>query len=61
MLSSDRHTHSCLLPQIQSDNTGKQFCPPEILILNPISANDLALFGDEVKSTEARGNQINFL
>lgn len=61
VLSCDRHTHSCLPPlQIQRDNTAKQFCPPVILILKPISANDLALVGDELKSAEARGNQINF-
>lgn len=36
------------------------FFPLEILTLKPISADDLALFGDEVKSAEARGNQINF-
>lgn len=46
--SCDKYTHPSSHLQILCDNSTEQFFLPEILILKPISADDLAKFRDEV-------------
>lgn len=60
VLSWDRQTHSCLPPVKYGVTTlQNSFFPPEMMIISkPISADDLALFGDEVSWRWGKSDQL---